>query len=153
MHLLSILSIAIECNVCYCFLDVLHHTPPPYISKKWRWSKCTNSVNRDQKQFIFSKTIGVFGKQIVYLKSAKIRDSSGILFISIYIKIKKSNIFFFLYFLSITIIFNFLFLRIKCSCIPIHRHQIFWEQKSFNGMREDLKITANYFWTDFSSLW
>ena len=126
--------------------------PPPYFSKNWRLSKNTNSVNRDQKQFNFSKIIGAFWKQIVYLESAKIGDSSGILFISIYIyiKIKKSNIFFFLYFLSITIIFNFLFLRIKCSCIPIHRHQIFWEQKSFNGMREDLKITANYFWTDFS---
>ena len=96
---------------------------PPYIWIILTWAKNTKSVSCVQKQLIFLKTRGVLGKQIIYLKSAKVGDSSGILFTFINIKIKKSKIFFFLYFFPILMIFKNSLIKIFCFWIPIYRYK------------------------------
>ena len=96
---------------------------PPYIWIILTWAKNTNSVSCVQKQLIFLKTRGVLGKQIIYLKLAKVGDSSGILFTFINIKIKKSKIFFFLYFFPILMIFKNSLIKIFCFWIPIYRYK------------------------------
>ena len=101
-------------------------------------------------RWLFLDNFRLTKKQIIYLKSAKIGDSNGALFIHKYIKLKQFKIFFFHYILSITIIFCFFLVRIKCSCIPTHRHQNFYKQYIFKGMREDPKIRRYGFWTDYN---
>ena len=76
---------------------------------------CLYGINKSEiHQLQKLKTRGVLGKQIIYLKSAKVGDSSGILFTFINIKIKKSKIFFFLYFFPILMIFKNSLIKIFC---------------------------------------
>ena len=123
---------------------------PPYIFIILIWAKKTNSVNCVQKQLIFLKTREVLEKQIIYLKSAKMGDSSGILFTFIDIKIKKLNIFFFLYFFPILMIFKNSLIKIFYSRIPISRYQICYGLAKRKEMRAIPKLGVIYLRIDFS---
>ena len=114
---------------------------------KLSWGKQTKIFKDPSICSHFSTENSYLQKEIIYLRSANIGDSSDIHLIVKIIIIKKWNIFIALYFLSISVLSKSKISKIMRSYISIERNTICWGQIITGGVRVDRKSTANYLWT------
>ena len=125
---------------------------PPYICKILRWTKSTNSVRWVQKQFIFPKTSGALRKQIAYLRSAKVGDSTDIYFNTKNIKLPKLKIFFFNFLLHFSVFWKNNLIKMKCSPTTLKCRKKQQNQVKIYEIIDKSEITAKYLWIDYSSI-
>ena len=124
---------------------------PPYLSKKASFTWLIKISTSSHKYHLIAANMGYRSKQIIYLNSAKIGESTDIYFTLIKPLLKKLHIFFFI-FPYISLLFSrkrFFIMYYFLFSFKWWRNYEYWY--TINRVMRKSRIPAKNLWTDFSN--